>query len=66
MKIRDFSKVLVIGDSLWHDIAGGNLMNFDGLWVKNGVHTPQLRKKKEITNLLDIYKPKYSIPFLKI
>ena len=66
MKISDFSKVLVIGDSLWHDIAGGSLMNFDGLWVKNGVHTPQLHKKKEITNLLGTYKPKYSIPFLKI
>jgi len=66
MKIRDFSKALVIGDSLWHDIAGGNLMNFDGLWVKNGVHAPQLQKKNEITNLLNVYKPKYSIPFLKI
>ena len=66
MKIRDFSKVLVIGDSLWHDIAGGNMLHFDGLWVKNGVHTPQLDKEKEISDLLDYYKPKYAISELKI
>ena len=23
MRIKNFRKVLVIGDSLWHDIAGG-------------------------------------------
>jgi HAD superfamily hydrolase (TIGR01459 family) len=66
MKIRDFSKVLVVGDSLWHDIAGGNLLNFDGLWVKSGVHTPQLDKEKEISDLLDNYKPKYAMFKLKI
>ena len=66
MKINDFSKVLVVGDSLWHDIAGGNLLNFDSLWVKSGVHTPQLDKRKEISNLLGIYKPIYAISELKI
>ncbi|MDB3863947.1 TIGR01459 family HAD-type hydrolase [Alphaproteobacteria bacterium] len=66
MKIRDFSKVLVVGDSLWHDIAGGNLLNFDSLWVKSGVHTPQIDKGKEISDLLDNYKPKYAISELKI
>jgi HAD superfamily hydrolase (TIGR01459 family) len=66
MKIKDFSKVLVVGDSLWHDIAGGNLLNFDSLWVKRGVHTPQLDKRKEISNLLGIYKPIYAISELKI
>ena len=60
------SKVLVVGDSLWHDIAGGNLLNFDSLWVKSGVHTPQLDKGKEISDLLDNYKPKYAISELKI
>jgi HAD superfamily hydrolase (TIGR01459 family) len=66
MKITDPSKVLVVGDSLWHDIAGGNLLNFDGLWVKSGVHTLQLDKVKEISELLNNYKPKYAISELKI
>jgi HAD superfamily hydrolase (TIGR01459 family) len=66
MKITRSSKVIVIGDSLWHDIAGGNEMGFDGLWIKNGVHRPQLNKKKEIQLLLDAYKPKYSIKELKL
>ena len=56
----------MIGDSLWHDIAGGNEMGFDGLWIKNGVHRPQLNKKKEIKLLLDTYNPKYSIKELKL
>ena len=61
MKILNSSKVLVIGDSLWHDVAGGNKMGFDALWVKNGIHKPQLKKKKEIQLLLDNYKPKFAI-----
>ena len=66
MSIKRLSKVLVIGDSLWHDIAGGNNMGFDGLWVKNGVHSPQLNNKNEINPLLDAYKPKYAIDELKL
>ena len=66
MMIKDSSKVLVIGDSLWHDIAGGNTMGFDGLWVKNGVHRPQLSSKDEINTLLDTYRPKYAIDELKL
>jgi len=59
-------RVLVIGDSLWHDIAGGNEMGFDSLWIKNGVHKPQLLKKKEIDPLISKYKPKYAISDLKL
>lgn len=66
MMIKDSSKALVIGDSLWHDIAGGNTMGFDGLWVKNGVHRPQLSSKDEINTLLDTYRPKYAIDELKL
>ncbi len=60
------SRVLVIGDSLWHDIAGGNEMGFDGLWIKNGVHKPQLIKKAEIDPLIAKYKPKFAISDLKL
>jgi len=66
MKIIDPSKVLVIGDSLWHDVAGGNEMGFDCLWIKNGIHKSYLNKKKEIQPLLDVYKPKYLIKDLKL
>ena len=66
MKITNSSKVLVIGDSLWHDIAGGNQMGFDSLWIKNGIHKTKLNKKKEIQLLLENYKPKYAIKELKL
>jgi len=64
--ITENKRVLVIGDSLWHDIAGGNEMGFDSLWIKNGVHKPQLLKKKEIDPLISKYKPKYAISDLKL
>ena len=66
MKIKSNSKVLVIGDSLWHDIAGGNLMKFDSLWIKEGVHKPQLDKENEIRGLIKKYNPKYAINKLKL
>ena len=66
MKIKSNSKVLVIGDSLWHDIAGGNLMKFDSLWIKEGVHLPQLNKENEIRGLIKKYNPKYAINKLKL
>ena len=59
-------KVLVIGDSLWHDIAGGKKMKLDSLWIKNGIHKSQLKKKDEIKQLLDNYSPKYAISDLKL
>ena len=66
MKIKNRKKVLVIGDSLWHDIAGGKKMKLDSLWIKNGIHKSQLKKKDEIKQLLDNYSPKYAISDLKL
>ena len=66
MKIRDRKKVLAVGDSLWHDIDGGNKMNFDTLWIKNGIHKSQLDKKDEIKPLLSEFNPKYAINELKL
>lgn len=66
MKIRSISKVLVIGDSLWHDIAGGNLMKYDSLWIKNGIHKPQLNKKKEISDLINRFNPTFALDELKL
>ena len=66
MNIKSNSKVLVIGDSLWHDVAGGNLMKFDSLWIKNGVHKPQLSKETEINSLIKAYRPNFCMNELKI
>ena len=66
MKIRDRKKVLAVGDSLWHDIDGGNKMNFDTLWIKNGIHKSQLDKDDEIKPLLSEFNPKYAINELKL
>jgi HAD superfamily hydrolase (TIGR01459 family) len=66
MKIKSNSKVIVIGDSLWHDIAGGNLMKYDSLWIKEGIHKPQLNKENEIRGLIKKYKPKFAINKLKL
>ena len=41
-------------------------MKFETLWIKNGVHTPQLSKKDEINQLLKEYTPKYAINYLKL
>ena len=66
MRITNLSKVLVIGDSLWHDIAGGKKMKLDSLWIKNGIHKSKLKKKDEISPLLEKYRPKYAISHLKL
>ena len=66
MNIKSNSKVLIIGDSLWHDVAGGNLMKFDSLWIKNGVHKPQLNKESEINSLIKTYRPNFCMNELKI
>ena len=65
-KIKNKNKVLVIGDSLWHDIDGGNKMKFDTLWIKNGIHRSQLNNGPEIKDLIKQYKPKYAISDLKL
>tara|TARA_B100000900_G_scaffold275369_1_gene235343 strand:- start:92 stop:913 length:822 start_codon:yes stop_codon:yes gene_type:complete len=66
MCIRSNSKVLVIGDSLWHDIAGGNMMKFDSLWIRYGVHKPNLNNQNEIGSLIKKYKPKFAINKLRL
>ncbi len=66
MNITNLKKVLIIGDSLWHDIAGGKKMKLDTLWIKNGIHKSKLKKKDEINPLLEKYRPKYAISHLRL
>lgn len=66
MRIKNRKRVLAVGDSLWHDIDGGNRMKFDTLWIKNGIHSSQLSKNSEINKLLKEYAPKYSISHLEL
>ena len=66
MKIKDKKKVLVIGDSLWHDICGGLNMDYDRLWIKKGIHKAQLINNDEIMQLLDKYPPTFAQNQLKL
>ena len=66
MSITNLSKVLVIGDSLWHDIAGGKKIKIYSLSIKNVIHKSKLKKKDEINPLLEKYRPKYAISHLKL
>ena len=66
MKIKDKKKVLVIGDSLWHDICGGANMGYDRLWIKKGIHKAQLKNNDEIMQLLHKYPPTFAQNELKL
>ena len=66
MNIKNKKKVLVIGDSLWHDICGGLKMGYDRLWIKKGIHRAQLKINVEINSLLDKYPPTFAQNELKL
>ena len=66
MKIKNKKKVLVIGDSLWHDIRGGFKMGYDRLWIKNGIHKTQLKNNAELKALLEQYPPTFAQNELKL
>ena len=66
MNIKNKKKVLVIGDSLWHDICGGLKMGYDRLWIKKGIHRAQLKISVEINPLLDKYPPTFAQNELKL
>ena len=38
IKKLDKSKVLVVGDSMYHDIKGANLFGVDSLLITSGIH----------------------------
>ena len=66
MRIKNKKKVLVIGDSLWHDICGGLKMGYDRLWIKKGIHKTQLKNKAELKPLLGKYPPTFAQNELKL
>ena len=66
MKIKNRKKVLVIGDSLWHDICGGLKMGYDRLWIKKGIHKTQLKNNAELKPLLEKYPPTFAQNELKL
>ena len=35
-------RILAIGDSLHHDIAGASAAGFDSLFITDGIHRPEL------------------------
>ena len=38
----DPKRILAIGDSLHHDIAGAGATGFDALFITDGIHRPEL------------------------
>ena len=57
--------VLCIGDSLMHDIAGGNGQNFDTLFITTGIHGAE--KKQWGNKIFDMYntQPTYEMHYFK-
>lgn len=53
-------KVLAIGDNLRTDIKGANNLNIDSLFIYNGVHKNEIKKKEDLTALLKKYNVKTS------
>ena len=60
MCFKKGEKVLAIGDNLRTDIKGANNLNIDSLFIYNGVHKNEIKKKEEITALLKKYNVKTS------
>jgi len=58
------TRILAIGDSIYHDIKGANLFGIDSLLVTSGIHKSNFKKEDElnffINELMDNYtKPTY-------
>ncbi len=60
----DKSDVIVIGDSLTSDIAGGNRFGLDTCWINLDSSTPACPKNKEVENLAGDFKPVYEVSSL--
>ena len=58
--IKDKKKVLVVGDNLNTDIKGANVMNYDCLFIKNGIHQAEFKNFsfRNFKKILDKYKVK--------
>ena len=58
--VKKDEKVLIIGDNIRTDIKGANNMNFDSLFVTNGIHKDEFinLKLKDYDKILDKYKVK--------
>jgi len=58
--IKKDEKVLIIGDNIRTDIKGANNMNFDSLFVTNGIHKDEFLdlELKDYDKILDKYKVK--------
>tara|TARA_A100001037_G_C15132959_1_gene629598 strand:+ start:1666 stop:2511 length:846 start_codon:yes stop_codon:yes gene_type:complete len=52
---KNRSRVLAIGDSLYHDIGGATANGVDSLFITNGIHQPELTNNMGLTNLYQHY-----------
>ncbi len=58
MCFKKNEKVLAIGDNLRTDIKGANNLNFDCIFITEGVHRKELRKNTNLDTLLKRYNVK--------
>ena len=52
---QDRTRVLAIGDSLHHDIGGAALNGIDSLFIKSGIHRPEVAESGELAQLYRQY-----------
>ena len=58
MCFKKNEKVLAIGDNLRTDIKGANILNFDCVYISEGVHRDEYSSDIELVSLLKKYKVK--------
>ncbi len=58
MCFKENEKVLAIGDNLRTDIKGANNLNFDCIYISEGVHRDEYKDDSELENLLEKYNVK--------
>ena len=58
LHVKENEKVLAIGDNLRTDIKGANNLNFDCIYISEGVHRDEYKDDSELENLLKKYNVK--------
>ncbi len=58
MCFEEGEKVLAIGDNLRTDIKGANNLNFDNLFIYNGVHRKEIKDQNDILKIIKEYNVK--------
>lgn len=58
---KNKKKMIMIGDSLFNDIAGANNFGIDSLLIKNGIHRSYFSKKENYKNIIKNIKSNFQL-----